>query len=94
MLTSRYTLARQEQSMVTRLQQENGLELLCQVILEQLKDTVLREKGQGLLEQVSSQPSLEVEDPPPAQTNDNVHHIHSVLEDMQLRKQRQPPSNR
>uniref|UniRef100_A0A8C5FG15 CRAL-TRIO domain-containing protein n=1 Tax=Gadus morhua TaxID=8049 RepID=A0A8C5FG15_GADMO len=49
---------------------------------------VLREKGQALLEQVSSQPPLEVEDPPPVQTNDNVHHIHSVLEDMQLRKQR------
>ena len=49
---------------------------------------VLREKGQALLEQVSSQPPLEGDDPPPAQSNDNVHHIHSVLEDMQLRKQR------
>ncbi|KAG7254970.1 hypothetical protein CRUP_021846 [Coryphaenoides rupestris] len=49
---------------------------------------VLREKGQGLLDQVSSQPSLEMEDPLPAQTNDNIQHIHSVLDDMQLRKQR------
>lgn len=60
---------------------------MCCVCLEGSLQ-VLREKGQALLDQVSSQPCLEMEDPLPAQTNDNIQHIHSVLDDMQLRKQR------
>lgn len=48
----------------------------------------LKEKGQVLLEQMSNQASWTYGKEAPLENKDNVDHIHSVMEDMQLRKQR------
>lgn len=52
--------------------------------------TSLRQKGALLLEQMCSQPSwpLEETESPTTEQQDGVQHIQSVMEDMQLRKQR------
>ncbi|XP_076858438.1 SEC14 domain and spectrin repeat-containing protein 1 isoform X2 [Brachyhypopomus gauderio] len=49
---------------------------------------VLREKGQALLDQMSSQSSWFYGKDVPVENKENVDHVHSVMEDMQLRKQR------
>uniref|UniRef100_A0AAY5EYE0 CRAL-TRIO domain-containing protein n=1 Tax=Electrophorus electricus TaxID=8005 RepID=A0AAY5EYE0_ELEEL len=49
---------------------------------------VLREKGQGLLDQMSNQSSWFYGKDVPVENKENIDHIHSVMEDMQLRKQR------
>ncbi|XP_051998469.1 SEC14 domain and spectrin repeat-containing protein 1 [Xyrauchen texanus] len=48
----------------------------------------LREKGQVLLDQMSTQTSWSYGKDVAIENKDNVDHIHSVMEDMQLRKQR------
>ncbi|XP_041940075.1 SEC14 domain and spectrin repeat-containing protein 1 [Alosa sapidissima] len=48
----------------------------------------LKEKGQVLLDQMSNQASWSYGKEAPLENKENVDHIHSVMEDMQLRKQR------
>lgn len=48
----------------------------------------LREKGQVLLDQISNQTSWFYGKDMQIENKENVDHIHSVMEDMQLRKQR------
>lgn len=48
----------------------------------------LREKGQVLLDQISNQSSWVYGKDVPIENKENVDHIHNVMEDMQLRKQR------
>ncbi|XP_067300529.1 SEC14 domain and spectrin repeat-containing protein 1 [Pseudorasbora parva] len=48
----------------------------------------LREKGQVLLDQMSTQTSFSYSKDVGVENKDNIDHIHSVMEDMQLRKQR------
>lgn len=49
----------------------------------------LREKGQGLLDQISNQASWAYGKDVTIENKENVDHIQGVMEDMQLRKQRQ-----
>ncbi|XP_052462725.1 SEC14 domain and spectrin repeat-containing protein 1 [Carassius gibelio] len=48
----------------------------------------LREKGQALLDQMSTQTSFSYGKDVNIENKDNIDHIHGVMEDMQLRKQR------
>ncbi|NP_878301.2 SEC14 domain and spectrin repeat-containing protein 1 isoform X1 [Danio rerio] len=48
----------------------------------------LREKGQALLDQMSNQTSFSYGKEVGVENKENIDHIHSVMEDMQLRKQR------
>uniref|UniRef100_A0A8C5R6Q9 CRAL-TRIO domain-containing protein n=1 Tax=Leptobrachium leishanense TaxID=445787 RepID=A0A8C5R6Q9_9ANUR len=48
----------------------------------------LREKGQGLLDQISNQASWAYGKDVSSENKDNVDHVQGVMEDMQLRKQR------
>uniref|UniRef100_A0A8C1SDY4 SEC14 and spectrin domains 1 n=1 Tax=Cyprinus carpio TaxID=7962 RepID=A0A8C1SDY4_CYPCA len=48
----------------------------------------LREKGQVLLDQMSTQTSFSYGKDVSIENKDNIDHIHNVMEDMQLRKQR------
>lgn len=48
----------------------------------------LREKGQVLLDQMSTQTPFSYGKDVNIENKDNIEHIHSVMEDMQLRKQR------
>ncbi|KAM6946039.1 SEC14 domain and spectrin repeat-containing protein 1 [Aplochiton taeniatus] len=48
----------------------------------------LKEKGQGLMEQMSTQTSWCEDKEAPEENKENMEHIHSVMEDMALRKQR------
>lgn len=48
----------------------------------------LREKGQVLLDQMSTQTSFSYGKDVGIENKENIDHIHSVMEDMQLRKQR------
>ncbi|XP_073701800.1 SEC14 domain and spectrin repeat-containing protein 1 [Garra rufa] len=48
----------------------------------------LREKGQVLLDQMSTQTSFSYGKEVGSENKENIDHIHSVMEDMQLRKQR------
>lgn len=49
----------------------------------------LREKGQGLLDQLSNQASWAYGKDVTIENKESVDHIQGVMEDMQLRKQRQ-----
>lgn len=49
----------------------------------------LREKGQSLLDQISNQASWAYGKDVTIENKENVDHIQGVMEDMQLRKQRQ-----
>lgn len=53
----------------------------------------LREKGQGLLDQISNQASWAYGKDVTIENKENVDHIQGVMEDMQLRKQRQSLTN-
>ncbi|XP_030643100.1 SEC14 domain and spectrin repeat-containing protein 1 [Chanos chanos] len=48
----------------------------------------LREKGQALLDQMSNQTSWSYGKDAPIENKENIDHVHNVMEDMQLRKQR------
>lgn len=48
----------------------------------------MREKGQGLLDQMSNQASWAYGKDVTTENKENVDHVQGVMEDMQLRKQR------
>lgn len=68
----------------TRVKRFNPVSFVLDVGLQGL-----REKGQGLLDQISNQASWAYGKDVTIENKENVDHIQGVMEDMQLRKQRQ-----